>query len=492
MLGMPVSEEEIMGQQINDTRSRGTKAENPAISRRKLLKTLGGGAASVGAGVVLIGQPAFVEAAGTKTGPGAFSSDTATAAVSGISTGANGTGVNGSGATGVRGSSSSSNGYGVRGVNLADSGSAIGVTGVSFSEDGTGVQGLVSAPSGNGVLGRNTDESGAGTGVKGYSYSPKGYAVRGANLGDSGSAIGVAGVSFSETGIAVQGAVSAPDGYGVVGLNSATYGSGAVGVGGQSSSPDGCGVEGLNFATSGSDAVGVFGQSASADGSGVEGLDTSTSGSAHGVYGESRSPDGHGVSGANLATSGYAVGVQGGTSSPEGYAVAGVNDATSGRSVGVYGQTGNSDGGIGVLCKGKLATTGVVVSGFPFLGATLSLYSVASPECWLEDFGSAELVHGTAHVSLDSAFAAAIHTDGYSVFVVPEGDCRGLYVTAKTPAGFTVRELLGGRATVPFSYRVVARRQDVDAPRLAEVDLSPLAFSARDRAPRNARNSLLA
>jgi hypothetical protein len=27
---------------------------------------------------------------------------------------------------------------------------------------------------------------------------------------------------------------------------------------------------------------------------------------------------------------------------------------------------------------------------------------------------------------------------------------------------------------VPFSYRVVARRADVDAPRLGEVDLTPL------------------
>jgi hypothetical protein len=117
---------------------------------------------------------------------------------------------------------------------------------------------------------------------------------------------------------------------------------------------------------------------------------------------------------------------------------------------------------------------------------------MASPECWIEDFGSADLVDGAAKVPLDPAFAAAVRTDSYNVFVVPEGDCRGLYVAEKGQQGFTVRELQGGKASVPFSYRVVARRQDVDAPRLAEVDLSPLVSRTRDRAPRVARPPLLA
>jgi hypothetical protein len=145
-----------------------------------------------------------------------------------------------------------------------------------------------------------------------------------------------------------------------------------------------------------------------------------------------------------------------------------------------------------VLSKGKIGTTSVVISGFPFLGSLRAVYSMASPECWLEDFGSADLVDGAADVALDAVFSAAVRTDSYKVFVVAEGDCSGLYVAAKGEQGFTVRELQGGKATVPFSYRVVARRQDVDAPRLAEVDFSPLASRTRDSAPLVARKALLA
>jgi hypothetical protein len=333
--------------------------------------------------------------------------------------------------------------------------------------------------------------TGEGGGVFGTCYTPDGCAVQAINQANSGSAIGVSGESFSPAGIAVKGRAAGDGAFGVVGLNSATSGTGA-GVHGESSSPSGSAVEGLNFATSGEEAIGVYGQSASSLGAGVEGLNTSTSGHADGVYGESVSPNGRGVTGTNLATSGDAVGVNGETSSPDGYAVAGVNSAKSGRSVGVYGETGNTSTGFGVLSKGKIGTTSVVISGFPFLGSLRAVYSMASPECWLEDFGSADLVDGAADVALDAVFSAAVRTDSYKVFVVAEGDCSGLYVAAKGEQGFTVRELQGGKATVPFSYRVVARRQDVDAPRLAEVDFSPLASRTRDSAPLVARKALLA
>jgi hypothetical protein len=381
-----------MAEQENETESNKTRADQQAVSRRRLLKTIGG-AATVGAGMVLVGEPVPAGASGTAIKTGTFSSNTNTPAVSAVSTGTG---------PAVRGSSRSR----------------------SF-----------------------------GSGVFGMCVSPDAYAVAGVNSATSGLAIGVAGQTASSQGSAVTG---------------------------------------LNFATSGSKAIGVYGQSASPNGAGVEGFTTATSGTPSGVYGESPAPGGYGVSGANTATSGAALGVQGLSASPDGYAVAGVNNAKSGRSVGVYGETGNTDTGFGVLCKGRLAATSTIVSGFLLLGTTRTLYSMASPECWIEDFGSADLVDGAAKVPLDPAFAAAVRTDSYNVFVVPEGDCRGLYVAEKGQQGFTVRELQGGKASVPFSYRVVARRQDVDAPRLAEVDLSPLVSRTRDRAPRVARPPLLA
>jgi hypothetical protein len=435
-----------MAEHETKTGSSETQPKEQAVSRRRLLKTLGG-AATAGAGAVLVGQTA-ASATGTinKTGPAIFRGSPAVVA-------------NGS------------------------------LGGAAGGFPGNTVEAF--AAKGYALYGWSTAESGTGGGVFGTCFSPDGYAVQGISQATSGSAIGVSGESFSSSGIGVQGRTPHGKAFGVVGLNDATSGAGA-GVHGESSSPNGSAVEGLNFATSGQEAIGVYGQSASSLGAGVEGLNTSTSGFADGVYGESMSPDGRGVTGTNLATKGSAIGVNGGTSSPDGYAVAGVNTAKSGRSVGVYGETGNTSTGFGVLSKGKIGTTSVVISGFPFLGGLRAVYSMASPECWLEDFGSSNLVDGAADVALDAVFSAAVRTDNYKVFVVPEGDCRGLYVAAKGEQGFTVRELQGGTASVPFGYRVVARRQDVDAPRLAEVDLSPLLSEARQSTPRGARKALIA
>jgi len=75
----------------------------------------------------------------------------------------------------------------------------------------------------------------------------------------------------------------------------------------------------------------------------------------------------------------------------------------------------------------------------------------------IEHVGSARLVNGMARVAFDAAFADAIDDrEGYHVFVTPNGDTRGLYVTAKSPEGFVVRETQQGRGTLDFDYRVVA------------------------------------
>ena len=71
----------------------------------------------------------------------------------------------------------------------------------------------------------------------------------------------------------------------------------------------------------------------------------------------------------------------------------------------------------------------------------------------------------------DPDFVAVVKADQYSVFPIPEGECKGLYVTAKTPVSFEVRELQGGTSSVPFSYRLVARRKDDVGRRMEKVDL---------------------
>jgi hypothetical protein len=69
------------------------------------------------------------------------------------------------------------------------------------------------------------------------------------------------------------------------------------------------------------------------------------------------------------------------------------------------------------------------------------------------------LHHGTATIVIDPAFAETVSDSaGYHVFLTPNGDSKGLYVIAKTAAGFEVRESGGGTSTLVFDYRIVAKR----------------------------------
>jgi hypothetical protein len=107
-------------------------------------------------------------------------------------------------------------------------------------------------------------------------------------------------------------------------------------------------------------------------------------------------------------------------------------------------------------------------------------YNMQSAENWIEDFGSGELVSGSAHISLEPTFAATVNTsDQYHIFLTPNGDCKGLYVANKTPDSFEVRELGGGRATVSFDYKVVAKRKGYEAVRMTDVTAQVNADKAR-------------
>jgi hypothetical protein len=71
-------------------------------------------------------------------------------------------------------------------------------------------------------------------------------------------------------------------------------------------------------------------------------------------------------------------------------------------------------------------------------------------------------------VALDPTFAASIDAGTvYRVFLTPGGDTRGLFVAAKTPRGFIVRETQGGRSTLSFDYRIVATALGQSGQRMA-------------------------
>jgi hypothetical protein len=143
---------------------------------------------------------------------------------------------------------------------------------------------------------------------------------------------------------------------------------------------------------------------------------------------------------------------------------------------GVVGETANANGYAGYFA-GNLMVTGQIFAGIkdaivPFPdGSNRVLHCMESPEHWFEDFGTGRLKRGHTVVRLDADFAKVIKARDYKVFLTPEGDCRGLSLRRKGTASFEVRELMGGKSNVAFSYRIVGRRKDIkDHRRFAKID----------------------
>jgi hypothetical protein len=215
--------------------------------------------------------------------------------------------------------------------------------------------------------------------------------------------------------------------------------------------------------------IGVAGRSDSADGTGVRG-----DGATFGVVGLGLQTGVVGFS-PNLGSIGVHgeasdVGVRGIGGSPT---IGGQNYGVEGQgNIGVVGRTTYPPDGIGVYCDGRFVATGAKNAAVPHPdGSHRLLYCMESPESWFEDFGNGTLAGGRASVALDPDFAAVVHTADYHVFLTPAGDSRGLYVSSKSATGFTVHEQQGGTSSLAFSYRVVARRKDVAAGRLAKFSL---------------------
>jgi hypothetical protein len=427
---------------------------------------------------------------------------------------------------GVTGSTASPAGTGVVGVNTATTGRAVGVAGASGSPTGTGVlgqnenttgvnfgvSGTSASPTGVGVIGQNSTTSGAGFGVVGNSSSSGG--------------IGVSGNASSTTGVVygVQGTTPSPQGIGVYGENTSTTGF-AIGVSGTNDSTSGIGVLGTANATTGA-AFGVKGTTASSAGVGVYGVATPTTGVNYGVEGTNASVDGIGVFGTATDTTGVTSGVIGSVDSTEGTGVYGVGVSPSveggsvvERPIGVWGDTdqdgagvvGSADNGIGVAGYNKapsiatadfqndettridtpvLVTRGTHFDGFCLIDVSgnlacigsksavvpvdggarkVALYAVEAPENWFEDAGSARLAHGSAVVHLEPIFAQTVNSSvEYHVFLTPNGDCKGLYVTSKSADSFEVHELGGGVSSIAFDYRIMAHRKGYEAIRLAD------------------------
>jgi hypothetical protein len=347
---------------------------------------------------------------------------------------------------------------------------------------GTGVNGTSST--GTAVSGTSASTAANVAAMVGVisSASPGSFsaAVLGQNNGTGGNGIGVYGL-HNGSGYGVFG--FAPGGYGLFGESTTGYGlvaSTLSGTGTYSSSGHGIGVDAYSSSNT---AVRGISDSTSASAVAIEGVISSTNPgpSSAAVLGQNNGTGNSGI-GVWGQQNGSGYGVYGGA--PSGYGVVGSSTTGTGvwgQSDIVYGVYGTSTNGIGVVgsglayglfAYGNTGATGTKSALVPAEnGIHRTLYCLESPECWFEDFGSATLTKGSATVTIDPLFAATVDSSQYHIFLAPEGESNGLYVSAKSGAGFTVREQQGGTSSLAFSYRIVARRKDVAAPRLAPITL---------------------
>jgi hypothetical protein len=376
------------------------------------------------------------------------------------------------------------------------------------------------APNMAAVMGHSRDNDGVvgvsdkGDGVRGHSYWSSGI---------SGSSINTTGIEaatvYGEAAIHAQAAPG--NGIGVSAVSTSNAGVLAFSV------PAGPTVPNLTTDAAGvNNVAGVVGSSAKQPG--VIGTSKFV-----GVYGYCGAPDpmmnaGKGVEGHSTDGTGVlgVAGAQGPVPALVNIAgVVGSSDQQTGiigtsNGIGVYGYCGNADhtkSGIGVYGRadravplnyagafdGNVSINGALTVGgdLALLDSTVAakvknaivpfpdgthrvLHCMESPEHWFEDFGAARLKRGRTVVKLDANFAKVIKRSDYKVFVMPEGDCRGLYVR-KSAASFEVRELGGGMSNVAFSYRIIGRREDTRGhQRFAKINVTPPVFSGRRRPPR--------
>jgi hypothetical protein len=275
-------------------------------------------------------------------------------------------------------------------------------------------------------------------------------------LGNSGYGYGVYGISSSGTGI---------------------YGSSSSGVAIYGISTSSNGVIGKTSAASYPAVVGLA-PSADKGVMGLAGPSGATYGNAAGVYGESTT--GSGVIGATTGSGTAAVWGYTGNA----YALSGRNSSSTYATLILNNYSSNSAGllfravspnylnyGCSIWVNGDLFCNGfksavVSIAG----GRQVALYAVEATENWFEDFGSGKLESGAATVQLDPTYLQTVNTQvHYHVILTPMGECNGLYVARELPASFEVRELGGGKSSVGFDYRIVARRKGSENVRLQDV-----------------------
>ncbi len=297
-----------------------------------------------------------------------------------------------------------------------------------------------------------------------------GYGVEGITDGSGAGLYGHSG-SSSATSYGVYG--FSPGAAGVYGYDTKS-GSGVLGA-----SANGNGVKGeTSFPSSGKGTfqeAGVLGEDLSTDSgyqdAGVAGIATNGNGvygsstNNNGVYGYSYDGSGlYGVTQIGYAVTAESVGTGGGL-----YADGGSGEAIIAQSDGLslLTENGSSTATMSLDASGNMILLGnLTVDGTVTQGSTTKP-AISSPGRGgqVESVGDGSLAGGSAYVTIDPDFAKQLDpSKSYHVFLTPDGDSKGLYVSGKTATGFTVRENQGGRSTLPFDYRIVGTPREASLP----------------------------
>jgi hypothetical protein len=342
-------------------------------------------------------------------------------------------------------STSSSNGGAIVGTATSSSGTSIGVTGSTASSSGVGVYGINSS-SGLGVEGVSGSGSGyfyPGSAVWGDSLNNTGVTGSSENwygvLGASTNQNGVIAFSTNSSGLWAQSNGSMPS---VIGFGEGTSG---VGVDGVSNSTS---LSGLGFSS-----AGAWG-------------DSGTSGH-FGVLGTV--DDGNALWGKNNTVNHETLYVENDASNSGSSLALVARFAGPGAATYCYISRDGSNASIGdLICTGSKSAA-VPVDG----NRMVRLYAVEAADNWFEDAGAGQITNGSTMIRFDPTFSQTISADtDYRVFLTPEGDCEGLYVSNKGANGFEVHELRGGHSSVAFSYRIMAKRKGYENVRMQDVSVA--------------------
>ena len=328
-----------------------------------------------------------------------------------------------------------------------------GIAGTINSTNNFAINGYVNSLSGIGVYGENASGIGmygasAVTGIYGRIIST-GLSSSNTLWGDN---LGV--------GVAIRGqAVNASGGIGVLGFTAVQ-----AGLHGQASGT-GDGIRGISTSTVVNAGDGIYGQ---------------------GAYGGWASFASIGVEGYNSSSTGVAVfgsvGAVGGTSF-----TSGVGGAFSGTRYGInafvsvdtnVAGTNTSAGGFFfcnsstfAYCGARINGTNYKITGTGTAGTFVrdlnNQYRIMAcpeaPEILFQDYGIGQLTNGEAIITLDPILSKNIIVDAahpLRVFIQPEDDCNGVFVTEKSQTGFKVKELAHGTTDAKFAWSIVANRAD--------------------------------